>query len=121
MTVEITAGAGEARGEDYQSRETLAQATSTDQVALSLTTNYSLIGGGTATGFGTNGYGLADGRDGQRKEIIMMATGEATIHLTGTATAALVLDAADDGVGLKFLNAKWRVTMSSGLSLASAT
>lgn len=121
MAIEITAGSGEARGESYQSRDTLTQATATALVTLSPTTNYSTIAGGTATGFGNNGYLLADGRDGQTKEIIMTSTGEATIHLTGTSTGALVLNAADDALCLRFLNSKWRLLANSGATVATAT
>lgn len=121
MSIEITAGAGEARGEGFQSRDSQVQATATSLVTLSPTTNYSLIAGGTATGFGNNGYLLADGRDGQTKEIIMTSTGEATIHLTGTSTGAFVLNAEDDAVCLSFLNAKWRLLANSGATVATAT
>lgn len=121
MSIEITAGAGEVRGENYRSRDTVAQATATTLVTLSPTTNYSRITGGTATGFGNNGYSLADGRDGQTKEIIMTSTGEATIHFTGTSTGAFVLTAEDDSLCLGFLNSKWRVFASSGATKATAT
>lgn len=121
MAIEITAGAGESRGAGFQSRDTLAQATATSLLTLSPTTDYSLIAGGTATGFGNNGYLLADGRDGQTKEIIMTSTGEATIHMTGTSTGALVLNAADDAVCLAFLNSKWRLLANSGATVATAT
>lgn len=121
MTIEITAGVAETRGEGYQSRDTLAQATATGLVTLSPTTNYSLIAGGTATGFGNNGYLLADGRDGQTKEILMTSTGEATIHMTGTSTGAMVLNADDDGICVQYLNSKWRLLANSGATVATAT
>ena len=116
MTITITAGGGERRGGSYQSRD---QATATG--TLSPTTDYSLIPGSTATGFGNYGFTLADGRDGQRKEIYMTSTGEATVHLTGTATGAFVLDGEDDAVSLRFHNSKWRLISNSGATFATAT
>lgn len=110
MTIEVTAGKKETRGEGFQSRDT---STGT----LSLTTDYSLIVGSTTT----DDYSLADGTDGQTKEIIMTSTGQATVHLTGTSTGALVFNAADDFVGLKFLNSKWRLFVNSGATVATAT
>lgn len=109
VSVEITAGPGEERGDGFQSRDTLS-ATGT----LSPTTNYTLV---AATG----DHSLADGRDGQTKEIIMTTTGNAVIHLTGTSTGALVFSAEDDAVCLLFRNDKWRLLSNSGATVATAT
>lgn len=116
MSVEVTAGAVEVRGGGSQSRETLSATGS-----ISLTTDYTLLTGGTATGFGNTDYVLPDGRDGQNKEIILTGTGEATIHMTGTSTGAFVLNAADESVDVRFRNGKWRVIGSVGVTKASAT
>lgn len=117
MSIEITAGAGEKRGDGFQSRETLTAATG----AISLTTDYTVLAGGTATGFANTGYVLPNGRDGQSKEIILMGTGEITIHMTGTASGALVLNAVDESIDVRYRNGKWRLIGSAGVTTASAT
>ena len=123
MTVEIVAGAAEVRGEGFQSRDTVAQSTATALVTLSPTTNYALLTplGGTATTEGDGGVTLADGREGQRKDVLMTTTGEISLHHTGTSTGALIFTASDTTVCLAFLNSQWRLTANLGATIGAAT
>jgi len=101
--------------------ETLSQSTATVPQAVAVTTDLTTIAGGTATGIGVNLFTLANGTEGQEKEIILTGTGEAKIlPLLGTSTGWHVLSETDDGLSLRFLNAKWRVKQSMATT-ASAT
>ena len=121
--VEITAGAGEGRGVGWQSRDTITQATATALQALSLTTQYALLVplGGTGTAFSDGGVSLAAGFDGQLQQVIMSATGEITLHMTGTSTGALVYTEAEDFTAFLFINSIWRRINNSGATVAAAT
>ena len=91
-----------------------------------------VLAGGTETRV-ANTYHLADGLEGQEKWITLAsATGASMVALTlgpsqqsatagFTATTALVLNDADDLVGLKFLADAWRVTFNVGATAGTAS
>src|SRR3990170_739373 len=69
----------------FQSVESMTQSTSTVPQALSLNTDVSILGAGTATGSSArNIYSLGTGVEGQEKYIYMTATGEASVGMTLT-------------------------------------
>lgn len=123
MSVTVTAKRVVRRGDNLYAKETLAQSTATAPQAIALTTDLTTFSGGTATGFGVDVYVLATASavEGQIKEILMLATGEAKLVLgAGTATGALVFTAADDNASLKFLDGIWRIRNTSA-TFASGT
>jgi len=121
MTVTLTAGALQYRGGAYQAKEDLTQSTATAKQALSVSTDISTLGGGTATGFNVDNYSVAAGVEGQTKTVVMLATGEAKVELTGTATGKYVLSTADAVLELRYINAKWRATFNDGATIATST
>lgn len=123
MSVTVTAKRVVRRGDNLYAKETLAQSTATAPQAVALTTDLTTFSGGTATGFDVDVYVLATASavEGQIKEILMLATGEAKLVLgAGTATGALVFTAADDNASLKFLDGIWRIRNTSA-TFASGT
>ena len=131
----------------FQSVESLTQSTSTTPQALSVTTDVSVLGMGTATGAAVrNLYTLAAGVEGQEKTIYANATGEASViftqiagrlpaHISGllapsatavdalwaSATGQYVLQAADEFLLLKFMNDAWQIMLGRGATLATTT
>ena len=131
----------------FQSVESMTQSTSTVPQALSLNTDVSILGAGTATGTSArNIYTLGTGVEGQEKTIYMTATGEASVVFTqpagrlhnyfefstttvgpatvlsaASATGQYVLQAADDFVLVKWLNDAWQVMAFSGATLGTTT
>ncbi len=133
----------------FQSVESLTQSTATAPQALSITTDVSVLGMGTATGAAVrNLYTLAAGVEGQEKIVYANATGEASVIFTqktgrlplslsmivgaATATGAVdslfasatgqyVFQAADEFLQLKFLNDAWQVMNARGATLATTT
>jgi hypothetical protein len=131
----------------FQSIETMTQSTATTPQALSVTTDVSLLGGGTATGAAVrNLYTLGSGVEGQEKVIYMTATGEASVIFTqpsgrlpvqvsstivpsatavdaiwASATGQYVLQAADEYVRAVWMNSAWHVIESRGATLATTT
>lgn len=103
MSIAVTGGQLEERR--FHTTETLAGSTATIARALSLTTPVTAVAGGN--------YTLADGTEGQQKEIVMSASGSAAISLTGTATGDLVLTLEDDYILTRFTSSKWRLVQSS--------
>lgn len=120
MTITITGGKIARRGGDLHSTEALAQSTATTVREINLTTDVTTLSGGTATGFGIDVYNLAEGTEGQTKEILMLASGEAEVTLAGTATGRLVYSDADDYTALRFTGGKWRIQTNTA-TLATAT
>ena len=120
MTVTLTAGARQYRGGSYQAKEDLTQSTATAKQALSVNADISTLAGGTATGFNVDNYTLAAGVEGQLKTIVMLATGEAKVELTGTATGKYTFLLADSLLDLRYINAKWRVVVNSA-TIATST
>ena len=92
---------------NLHSEETATQSLSSTAQAVLLTTNLTTFGGGTASGPLVDLYTLADGTEGQEKELLMLATGEVKIDLSGTATR-ITLEELDDFVYLRFKKDKWR-------------
>ena len=86
------------------------EALGTTGTDICLTVDFVTLPGATAT---DRRYELADGVEGQTMEIVMLATGEAKVALTSTATGAFVLSEEDDMLDLKFKASKWRVIQSS--------
>jgi predicted TIM-barrel enzyme len=80
-------------------------------------------GGTTATGFGVGRFLLstASAVEGMEKTIVLLATGELKIILTGTSTGALALNEANDFVFLRYMNESWRLISNGGATLATAT
>lgn len=81
MTVS-TLGQGEVQHrQTYQSIETLTQSTATTNQTISVTHDITVLGMGTATGFGLNRYLLSTSGavEGMEKTIISNATGEAKV------------------------------------------
>lgn len=113
--ITVTAGRPEQR-----SGFSVETATATGEIAL--TTDLTELPGGTATGFSADVFTLstASAVEGQEKTVVMLATGETKVALTGTATGRFVLSDEDDLLVLRFLRAKWRVIQSSA-TLATAT
>lgn len=122
MTVTVTSGEIHHVGA-FRSSEALTNSTSTAVQEVSLSIPISTISGGTATGFGVNRYLLstASAVEGQEKIICMLATGEAYVVYTGTATGAQVLSAADDYVWLKYFNETWKAVDVGSATAATAT
>ena len=121
MSVSVTSARVDRRGDGLYAKETLTQGTAVQAIAL--TTDLTTLSGGTATGFDVDAYALstASAVEGQVKEILMLATGEANVILgNGTATGRLVFTAADDFTSLKFLNGGWRI-INTTATFASST
>ena len=131
----------------FQSVESLTQSTSTTPQALSVTTDVSILGMGTATGAAVrNLYTLAAGVEGQQKIIYANATGEASVIFTqisgrlpiavsalaipsattvdalwASATGQYVFQAADEYLRLVFMNDAWQPYAGRGATLATTT
>lgn len=107
----------------FGSAETLSQSTSTAAQEVSMKTDVSHLGVGTATGFGVNRYllGTATAREGQEKVCLTTGTGEAILVLTGTATGALVFGADGDLAMLRYMNGTWFLLHNNGATFATAT
>lgn len=128
MTITITAGDANRIG-GWQSSEDLTNSTATAVQELGLDHPVSTISGGTATGFGVNRYllpsatatGARGAQEGQEKTVVMLATGEAYLVFSGTATGALVLSAANDYAELRFQNELWVQKDIGSATLATAT
>ena len=110
-------------GGTFSSAESLTQSTATAAQSVSLNTDVTSLGGGTATGFGVNTYELATGAvEGREKLVQLGATGEAKLSLGGgTATGQLVFAADGDLVLLRYINDVWMVMNTVGATLATAT
>lgn len=122
MAIRITADQPRRRGRTFQSTETLTQSTATSPQSVNLTTDMTIVGMGTATGFGLNLYRVTDGFAGLQKSFLATATGEAKLVLdSGTATGAWVLDSADDYLRFRWEEFKWRLMANSGCTNATAT
>lgn len=146
MAVTFTGGERQI-GTSWQSMEELTQSTATAFQALDLRTDVSVLGMGTATGFGLNIYSLATtGVEGQEKLIISSATGEAKVHIPtssgrmsviasslaipsatavdavwASATGLWVLQSDGDFLLVKFLNGSWQFLGGAGATLATST
>lgn len=131
----------------YQSSESLTQSTATTPQALSITTDVSVLGMGTATGAAVrNMYTLAAGVEGQEKWVYCNATGEASVIFTqisgrldygvsavvnqtattgdgtwASATGQYVFQAANEFIGMKYMNDAWHVMMARGVTQATTT
>lgn len=131
----------------FQSVESLTQSTSTTPQALSITTDVSVLGMGTATGSSArNLYTLAAGVEGQHKMIYCNATGEAGVIFTqktgrlnaiisgmvipsattvdgmwASATGQYVFNAANDWLELKYMNDAWWPLRGVGATLSTTT
>ncbi len=120
MAISVT-GQDVPRRYDLFAKETLAQSTATTPQTLATTSDLTVISGGTATGVGRNLFTLADGTEGQEKEVLFSGTGEAKVlPLSGTATGWHVMTEDDDYLSFRFLDSKWRVRESSA-TVASST
>lgn len=147
MAITISAGDKQTNS-TWQSQETLTQSTATAFQALSLKTDISVLGMGTATGFARNLYSLASGAvEGQEKLIICSATGEAKLFVAGPTQGRLPLNVAmennstattvdallasatglwtfqtdGDYILCKFMNGVWNYMDSKGATLATST
>ena len=102
--------------------EALSDATSTALGTVSITTDISTIGAGTATGEDINRWLLATGaREGQTKTVLMLGTGEAKVQLGGgTATGSHVLSAAEDWIRCVYIQDQWMMIQNTA-TLATAT
>lgn len=121
MTITITSNAQVFNAGISQSVENLTQSTATGLQTLSLKTDISNIGMGTATGFGINRYLLPAGQHGQEKWLVAQATGEAYVQLAaGTATGALVFTSTQQAQ-VVFMDTIWALTYSRGPTIATAT
>lgn len=105
----VAATGGDPKVRRFHTTETLAQSTATIARAVSLTTEVTTFPGGP----GADRYSLAAGTEGQTKEVVMLATGEANLSFTGTATGDLVLTDEDDYIAMRFTASKWRLIQSS--------
>lgn len=131
----------------FQSSESLTQSTATTPQSLSVTTDISVLGMGTATGAAVlNLYTLGAGVEGQEKWIYSNATGEASVvfrQISGrldfgvsavynstattadgtwaSATGQVVFQAANEYIGMKYLNDAWHVLVARGVTQATTT
>jgi len=133
----------------FQTVETLTQSTATAPQTISTVHGVTILGMGTATGFGVNQYNLATANavEGMEKLIVSNATGEAKVFIAGaterfpfhismvanpTATAAVdqvwasatgrwVFQSDGDYVFVKFLNAAWHYQDANGATIATST
>lgn len=146
MAVTITSGT-QLSFPRSQSVETLTNSTATAVQDISAFSYVTTISGGTATGTaGVNNYALPEGPDGLEKLVFLIATGEATVHLTmatgqhyigrdvagiatatnyagaviGAATGALVLSAKTDYIRAIYLDGGWTV-LGSNATFATVT
>lgn len=109
MTVTVIGGPISRRLNEGFSQEQMTQSTATAAQALSLFTDVSLLGGGTATGVERNVYSLASGIEGQEKFVALIATGEGAVSFQGaTATDLWVLNATDGMVFSRYVKGTWR-------------
>ena len=109
MAVSIIGGPIRRRREGF-AQDTYTQSTATADQSLSLDTDLSLLGMGTATGFNRNGYSLASGIEGQEKFILSTGTGEAKVAWQGMiVTGRSVLDTPGDFVFLRYFGGAWRL------------
>jgi hypothetical protein len=147
MAVTITPGERQTN-DTYQSSETLTQSTATAFQSLSLRTDVSVLGMGTATGTALrNIYRLATTAvEGQEKLVISSATGQASVLVPmpsgrigiigsslavpsatavdavwASATGMWVFESDGDFLLCKFLNGTWQVIGGSGATLATTT
>ena len=82
MAITLTGGERQLHAGTFQTVETMTQSTATALQALSLRTDASILGAGTATGAAVrNIYSLAAGVEGQEKLVVMNATGEASVTM----------------------------------------
>jgi len=124
MAITLTSGQRQRRGGTFQAQDAFTQSTATGLQSLSVTTDISVLGMGTATGFGRNRYLLAttSAVEGQSKVIAATATGEAYVDVGGgTATGGYVFSNVDHNVVLQFLQGKWRQIALMGATFATAT
>lgn len=120
----VTPNSGEPRyAGSFGGVENLTNSTATGLQTVSLAYPVSTISGGTATGFAINRYLLptSGAVEGQEKTIIMLATGEAGIVLSGTATGMLIVSAANDYVRMRYQNELWVQVDVGSATLATAT
>ena len=122
MSVTIIGGVPRKRGAGYRTKQSLTQSTATSYQTVSLDTELTCLGMGTATGIARNLYSLASGAvEGMDKSILSTATGEAHLLITvGTATGMHVFTEADDYLLTRYEDGKWRILVSSA-TLASTT
>ena len=120
MSVSVTGGKIPDRG--GFAKETLSASTATTPQAIALTTELTVVGGGTGTGFEVNVFTLstASAIEGQTKTVMATATCEAKVAFTGTATGRLVLAQADDMIEMRYLDGKWRIIQTTA-TVATAT
>ena len=120
MAVSIIGGPIHRRRSGF-AQDTYTQSTATTDQALSLNTDLSLLGMGSATGFGLNLYSLASGIEGQEKWVLSTGTGEAKLAWQGmTVTGRSVLDANGDFVFLRYVGGAWRLVQQTA-TIATAT
>ena len=131
----------------WRSKETLTQSTATTVQSLSLQTEISILGMGTATGFARNRYELASGAvEGQEKLVIAEATGEAYLRVSAqsgripmqiafaslptatnsdslyvTSTGDWVFQSAEDYILLKYISGVWTYIALVGATYATAS
>jgi hypothetical protein len=144
----VTISGGEAQtNSSWQSSESLTQSTATAVQSISLRTDVSVLGMGTATGFARNRYSLAtSGVEGQEKLVISSATGEAYVFVPtssgrmgvipsslaipsatavdavwASATGDWVFQSDGDYLLVKFMNGSWQFLGGAGATLATST
>lgn len=147
MAVTITGGERQTNS-SWQSSETLTQSTATAFRTLSMRTDVSVLGMGTATGTALrNIYSLATtGVEGQEKLIFCGATGEASVLVPAnsgrmsiiasslalpaatavdavwaSATGMWVFQSDGDFLLVKFMNGAWHAIGGAGATLATTT
>lgn len=99
--------------------ETLSQSTATAAQTISLTTFYTALGMGTATG-NNNVYSLGAGQPGQMKFLEATATGEAKVVLDGaTATGRLTFLTSNARGMFVYCATGWKIVDTVALTTAT--
>ena len=106
----VTINAGQQLGADSFEVDVLTQSTATAEQSVSVRLAISTLAGGTATGFTRNRYVVPAGREGDRKLIWNLATGESMVRF-GAATTDLLATG-----GVHYFNVS---TATGGMSPAS--
>lgn len=137
MAVTIASGQRQSPN-SFQNVETFTAMTTTTATSeahgqtIDPDTEISVLAGATETRL-ANVYQLANGIEGQEKWITLAsATGASMVALTlgpseqsatagFTATTAIVVNDADDIIGLKYIAAAWRVIYNVGATAATAS
>lgn len=123
MAISVTRGEQLGDG-SFGSLQTMTQSTATTLQTISNKHAVVTLGMGTATGdLRNNRYLLSatDATEGKEITVQTGATGEASLHFTGTATGALTFQADGDLVTLKLMNGTWLQQQLVGATLATAT